>query len=94
MIHSIYSMYCMDMRSDVAPIGLVQENFLYQHLSEVTKVRGTDVSSKLDLVFTYSSLEIENITYGPLLGKSDCLVLNMDYAVQEEVLRDITLKDS
>lgn len=35
-----------------------------------------------------SSLEIESITCGPLLGESDHLVLEMDHKVKQEVLKD------
>lgn len=33
----------------------VQENLLYHYVSEVIRVRGADVPSKLELVFTHSN---------------------------------------
>lgn len=60
---------------------------MHQNVSEVTRVRGTDVPSKMALVSMHSSLEIENSTEGPPLGKSD-LVLVLDYIVKQEVLKN------
>lgn len=65
----------------------VKEDFLYRHVSEVTKLRGEDVPLQLGLVFTLGSLKFENITYGPPLTKSDHLVLKMDYIVRGKVLK-------
>lgn len=52
------------------------------------RVRTADVPSNLDLVFTHSGLETRNIIYGPPVGKSDHLVLEFDYTVKQEVLKD------
>lgn len=39
-------------------------------------------------ILTHSSLAIVNITYGPPLGKSNQLVLQMDYRRKEKMLKD------
>lgn len=47
------------------------------------------MSLNLDQVFTISSLEIENIIYNTPLGKSDHLVLNMEYVLKEIESTDV-----
>lgn len=42
-------------------LACVQENFLYQYVTEQTTARGPDTPSILDLVFTYNSLENESV---------------------------------
>lgn len=58
----------------------LQENVLCQHVSEANRVRHEDIQSWI--VFTHSSLRIENTTYGPPLGQSGHLVLEMEYMVK------------
>lgn len=55
-----------------------KKKIIYQYESDVTKAKGVDAPENLGLVFTYSSQEFENITYGTSFGKSDHLVLEMD----------------
>lgn len=38
--------------------------------------------SKLDLVFTFSSLEIEIVIFGAQLGKSNHLLLKIEYILR------------
>ena len=52
-----------------------QNSFLYQHVSEFTRVRGSDEPSLLDLILTRNNVDIEEIKYGPPIGKSDHCVL-------------------
>lgn len=61
--------------------ALTQSN---QHAS----VRGADVPSKLDFIFTHSSFGIENITCKPRLGKGYHLLPKVDYIGKEEVLEN------
>ena len=64
-------------------LNCIQENFLYQHVLEPTRARGNDTPSILDLVFTQSALDIENLVYRAPLGKSDHCVLSMDFVVED-----------
>lgn len=45
----------------------------------------------VNLVLTHSSLKTGTITNRPLLGRSNHIVLEMDYIVKEEVLEYIKL---
>ena len=53
----------------------IQQNFLTQHVKEVTRFRGDDVPSRVDLIFTKDEDSIEEIEYQSPLGKSDHKVL-------------------
>lgn len=57
------------------------------NVPQVTGVGGADVPGELDFVFTHSSLETENITYGPPLGKSDHQVLEIKYKKSIQIKR-------
>ena len=62
-----------------------QELFLFQHVSEATRVRQHQTPSTLDYVFTDEENLIDVIRYEAPLGKSDHVVLtwNLLLAVQE-----------
>ena len=62
-----------------------QENLLHQHITEPTRARGLDQPSILDLVFSLSELDIENLNYAPPLGKSDHAVIHCDYRLKEDI---------
>ena len=47
------------------------ENCLYQHVDEITRLRGDDEPSMVDLVFTNEESMVESIEYNSSLGKSD-----------------------
>ena len=66
-------------------LDCIQGNFLYQHVREPTRVRGTDKPSRLDLVFTQNSLEIECMDYRPPIGKSDHCVLSMNFITEDDL---------
>lgn len=63
---------------------------MYHYISEVTGGKGSDVPSKLVLVITCSSFEIEDIVYRGPPGKSDHLVPVMDYLVRVKVIEEVT----
>ena len=66
-------------------LDCIQGNYLYQHVREPTRVRGTDKPSRLDLVFTQNFLEIECMDYGPPFGKSDHCVLSMNFVTEDDL---------
>lgn len=51
------------------------------------KGSGDDLPSKLDLLFSHSSLNTENITYGPPLGEMASLALKADYIAKKKCLK-------
>ena len=53
------------------------ENFLIQHVTEITRVRNTEHGSMLDLVFSKDEEFIIQIEFGPHLGKSDQLLMKI-----------------
>ena len=56
----------------------IRDSFLYQHVREPTRARGTDRPSLLDLVLTNEEHMVNNIQYGAPLGKSDHAVLTFN----------------
>ena len=60
----------------------VQNSFLFQHVDDVTRQRGADSPSRLDLVFSKNQLEIEYIDYQAHIGRSDHCVLVFDFALE------------
>ena len=71
---------------DTMLLDVAQEFFLYQHITETTRKRGTDEPSLLDLVFTRHKEDIEEITYNPPIGKSDHVLLEFDFIVAYDIL--------
>ena len=53
----------------------VQDLFLFQHVTEPTRFRDGVRPSLLDLILTNEEGMMENIDYGPGLGKSDHVLL-------------------
>lgn len=47
-------------------------------------VKETDMPSKLNVVYMYSYLEIKNMNGAPL-GKSNHIIINIDYIMKEKV---------
>ena len=62
-----------------------QNAFLWQHVKEITRQRGTNEPSVLDLVFSKNELEIEEIKYDPPIGRSDHAVLKFKFALEGEI---------
>ena len=62
-----------------------QDEFLYQHVREFTRARGSDEPSLLDLVLSRDQLEVEELKYCPPIGKSDHCVLTFTFLVDRGV---------
>lgn len=59
-------------------LEIVRDNFLYQQVSQPTRVRENERESLLDLILTNEENMVEDLQYLPPLGKSDHLVLNFN----------------
>ena len=58
---------------------VIQSLYWTQHVKEPTRVRGADIPSILDLVFTEDENNIELIKYDSPIGKSDHCLITMSY---------------
>ena len=56
-----------------------QDEYLYQHIQDFTRVRGYDEPSLLDLILTKNPLEIEKLHYKSPIGASDHVVITFDF---------------
>lgn len=65
-------------------IEAVRDSFLFQHIREPTRGRGTDAPSLLDLLFTMSTDDVENIEISNPLGKSDHALMKVTYRSSPE----------
>ena len=63
---------------DAKMMELVTTNMITQHVKEMTRIRGNDTPSRLDLVFTKDPREIGDIKYRCPLGKSDHVVMEFE----------------
>ncbi len=57
----------------------VRDCYLYQHITEPTRGRGTDKPSTIDLIFSNEEGMINNIEIGAPLGKSDHSILQFNF---------------
>ena len=57
----------------------LRNSFLYQHVLEPTRRRGTNKPSTLDLVLTSEENQVSDLTYHAPLGKSDHSVLSFNF---------------
>ena len=57
---------------------MVDDLFLFQHVTEPTRFRQDDTPSFLDLVFTNEQDMINNLLYSPPLGNSDHVCIEFD----------------
>ena len=57
----------------------LRNSFLYQHVLEPTRRRGTNEPSTLDLVLTSEENQVSDLTYHAPLGKSDHSVLSFNF---------------
>ena len=56
-------------------IETIRDCYLYQHLLEPTRRRGSDNPSLIDLLFTNEALQVSDVEYHAPLGKSDhCII--------------------
>ena len=59
-------------------IECLRENYLSQHVTQPTRVRGTDEPSTLDLIITNDERLVQEIQYTSPLGKSDHATIKFD----------------
>ena len=71
--------HCGEQSAESKFIEAVRDSFLHQHVTEVTRSRGNDTPSTLDLIFTDEEMQVSNIQYHSPLGKSDHSVILFDY---------------
>ena len=57
----------------------LRDCYLFQHVSEPTRARGTDEPSLLDLIITNEEMQVSDIQYISPLGKSDHSVICFKY---------------
>ena len=57
----------------------LRNSFLYQHVLEPTRRRGTNEPSTLDLVLTSEENQVSDLTYHAPLGKSDHSILSFNF---------------
>ncbi len=70
----------------------IQNNYLTQHITRPTRVRGTDTPHILDLILTDDERIIRDINYHSPLGKSDHAVLSFDILCYSKVQQYKKLK--
>ena len=73
-------------------VETLQDSYLFQHVTEPTRLRGTDNPSLLDLVLTNEELMISEIRYLAPIGKSDHSVLSFQYQCYFNPTRDKVLR--
>ena len=83
---------CSSPLSDQHPttkfLEIVKDNFLYQHVKQVTRVRQGCCPSILDLVFTNEENMVNSIEYCSPLGNSDHVVLTFKVTLYIEHIRN------
>ena len=57
----------------------IQDNFMFQFVSEPTRWRGMDTPNLLDLIISKDESNIDNIEFSSPLGKSHHCVITFDY---------------
>lgn len=73
--------------SELNFVECTRDNFLYQHVDEVTRKRGNNDASLIDLIFTNEEHMISMLNVDSPLGKSDHSVISLQIhveSVQEE----------
>ena len=60
-------------------IECLWDSFMFQHISDFTRIRENQIPSILDLVLTKDENDIENVTILPSLGVSDHVVIKFDF---------------
>ena len=63
-------------------IECIRDCYLFQHVTEPTRQRGTDYPSTLDLIFTNEENMVENLVCEAPFGKSDHSVLKVAFVCQ------------
>lgn len=67
----------------------VQESFLYQHVTELTRIRSRDTPSILNLTVVYTVRGIEDIGCGTIPGKYVLRMLELEYMAKEVLTKEI-----
>ena len=60
-------------------IEMIRDCYLYQHVLEPTRCRGSDDPSTLDLILTNEQLQISDLQYHAPIGSSDHTVITFKY---------------
>ena len=60
-------------------IDCIQDNYLYQHVTKPTRIRGTDEPSLLDLVLTNEEYQVSDVRHHAPLGRSDHSVISFKF---------------
>ncbi len=68
-------------------IECIQQNLLVQHVTEITRFRGNDIPSRVDLIFSTDEDMIGEIRYKSPLGKSDHKVIT--FKIKLDIEREI-----
>ena len=63
-----------------------QDCFMHQHVEEFTRKRGNNIPSILDLIFTKTEIEIDNLNHSAPLGASDHDILNFDLTTADPLV--------
>ncbi|XP_076068436.1 uncharacterized protein LOC143040877 [Oratosquilla oratoria] len=69
-----------------------QDAFLHQHITQFTRVRGNDTPSLLDLAFSKSELELEEIHYKAPIGANDHAVILFNFRLESDINVEGTTK--
>ena len=67
-------------------LNVVDDYFLYQHIDQPTRSRGTDNPSLLDLVLTNEENMVSNIQYHSPLGLSDHVLISFKFNCYTEAM--------
>ena len=65
-------------------LDAIRDSFLYQHVDESTRCRGTDDPSTIDLIFTSEQNQVHNLQYLSPIGRSDHCVLTFTFECYTE----------
>ena len=60
-------------------IECLRDNFLFQHITDITRIRENQTPHTLDLVITKDENDIDNIVILHSLGVSDHVLIKFDY---------------
>ena len=71
-------------------IESIRDSFLFQHVTEPTRIRENNEPSVLDLNFTNEEEMVSDIQYESSLGKSDHLILSFKFSNYS----DLNIKDN
>ena len=73
-------------------LDIVDDLFLFQHITEPTRFRQEEIPNLLDLVFTNEQDMINNLLYLPPLGSSDHICIVFDLICYPEPRKSVNLK--